>query len=86
MRHHGRPVLIPRPSQRLWFVTVPSAEMKTIAFAESAGAILPSQVTFNLLEMYFAHRQHREGKKATTVNRTRYALGSFSIAAFVRGG
>jgi hypothetical protein len=36
--------------------------------------------------MYFAHRQHREGKKATTVNRTRYALGSFSIAAFVRGG
>lgn len=46
-------------------------------FAASAGVVLPSQVTFNLLEVYFAHRQHRQGKKATTVNRIRYALGSF---------
>jgi integrase/recombinase XerD len=48
-----------------------------VAFAESAGVVLPSQATFNLLEMYFAHRQRREGRKATTVNRTRYALGTF---------
>jgi integrase/recombinase XerD len=48
-----------------------------VAFAESAGVVRPNRVTFNLLEMYFAHRQHRQGKKATTVNRTRYARGSF---------
>jgi site-specific recombinase XerD len=48
-----------------------------VAFAESAGVIAPSQVTFNVLEMYFAHRQHREHKKATTVNRARHAMTSF---------
>jgi len=48
-----------------------------VAFAESGGITLPSQVTFNILEMYFAHRQQREGCKPTTVNRSRHALGSF---------
>jgi integrase/recombinase XerD len=71
-----------------WLGTVRGRSMNTVhsyqndlvvfvRFAESAGVVLPSQVTFNLLEMHFAHRLHREGKKATTVNRARYALGSF---------
>ena len=46
-------------------------------FAEAAGVVQPGHVTFQMLEMFFAQRQHREGKKATTVNRARYALGAF---------
>jgi site-specific recombinase XerD len=48
-----------------------------IAFAEKAGVTMPGQVTVNILEMWFAHRRHREGRKATTVNRARHALGAF---------
>src|SRR6266446_3259817 len=48
-----------------------------IAFAQRTGVTLPSQVTFNLLEMYFAHRQHHEGRKANTINRARHALGAY---------
>src|SRR5213593_2214400 len=71
-----------------WFIAIRGRQPNTISsyrrdlesfvvFAEAGGVTLPSQVTFSLLEMWFAHRQHRDGCKAATVNRARHALGSF---------
>ena len=43
----------------------------------SAGVVQPRDVTFNLLEMWFAMRLKGDGRKATSVNRARYALVTY---------
>ncbi|HEV8642381.1 MAG TPA: tyrosine-type recombinase/integrase [Methylomirabilota bacterium] len=71
-----------------WFATIRGRSRHTIAayekdldtfavFAKGIGVRIPSQVTFNVVEMYLAHRLHHDGRKATTLNRARYAIGQF---------
>ena len=48
-----------------------------VGFAAAAGIVRPADISFNHLEAYFGYRQHHEGKKATTINRARYALATF---------